>query len=209
MIKKLINRIFDLFFPKQCVRCKISGYYFCPKCIGTIALPLNNQKLPDFVYPAKSYKDPHIKKAIWILKYKKRFDIANDLANFIYDKMIEDLSDLKTFTNFHSPLLVPIPIHKKTLRKRGFNQSEKLAHAVCKIDAGINFTLSDLLEKTKHTGHQARTKSKNERLKNLTNSFSVKKGVSVVGKNIILIDDVITTGATLTEAKRILKLAGA
>jgi len=209
MIKKCINFIFDLFFPKNCLKCSASGFYLCSKCALSIAPPIHTKELLSFIYSACSYKDPIIKRAIWLLKYKQKFDIADDLSVLIYDKMLEEISDLKLLNNFTAPLLVPIPIHNKTLRQRSFNQSEKLAQALVKIDQNQNFIFADALKKTKYTEHQARIRNKIERLKNLKNSFVVKNSKLVKNKNVILIDDVVTTGATLCEARRALKEAGA
>ena len=123
---------------------------------------------------------------------------------------MEELADLKTFYNFTDPYLVPIPVHKKTLRDRGFNQAEKLAQALIKIDKGKNLKiLINALQKIKNTGHQAKIKNKKERMINLKGSFAVKKPELVKNKNIILVDDVITTSATLCEAKKVLEKAGA
>ena len=67
----------------------------------------------------------------------------------------------------------------------------------------------NVLIKIKETEHQANIKERRDRLKNLSDSFSVKNSKMIEGKNIILIDDVTTTGATLSEARKILKQSGA
>jgi len=75
---------------------------------------------------------------------------------------------------------------------------------------GVNMQLANnILIKPKETEHQARIRDRRERLKNIAGSFAVKNNEKIKGKNIILIDDILTTGATLSEAKKVLKQAGA
>jgi competence protein ComFC len=96
------------------------------------------------------------------------------------------------------------------LRERGFNQAQLLAEEISKLDGGTNFGLEkDVLKRPKDSEHQAHIKDKKGRLKNASGAFAVNNIESVKGKNIILIDDVVTTGATLHEAKRVLRQAGA
>jgi len=209
MYKFILNLFLDFLYPKNCLGCNKDGFYICPSCFNK-TYPPDHRDLPSWVTTIKSYKDPIIRKSIWFLKYRKRFDIAGELSSYIYDELMEELTDLKTFYNFTDPYLVPIPVHKKTLRDRGFNQAEKLAQALIKIDKGKNLKiLINALQKIKNTGHQAKIKNKKERMINLKGSFAVKKPELVKNKNIILVDDVITTSATLCEAKKVLEKAGA
>lgn len=105
------------------------------------------------------------------------------------------------------PLIIPIPMSKNRLRKRGFNHAEDIAQAVakkCVLKFEPNF-----LCKIKNTYPQAECRSHRERLKNIRGSFAVSPNVDVRGKNILLIDDVSTSGATLDEAAQVLKKSGA
>ena len=100
-------------------------------------------------------------------------------------------------------------MHKKDLYTRGYNQSELIVKEIVKIDGNKNFQyIQNSLTKIKETPHQSKLKNKTERLKNLKNCFSAD-AEKVKGRNIILIDDVITTGTTMSEASRTLKEAGA
>jgi len=155
------------------------------------------------------YKDKIVKQAIWEIKYRGNKKILRKFSRALYDFILEEISDEVLFNNFHSPILIPVPASKESLKKRGFNQCELLVKELIKIAGGRNFS-ADLksLRKIRETGHQSKTKNKTERLKNLEGCFEadIEK---VKGKNIILIDDVITTGATMKEAVRALKKAGA
>ena len=122
----------------------------------------------------------------------------------------------------NSSLLVPIPLHRSKLNQRGYNQAELIARKIIELDGNTNFTLEkNVLIKVTETKRQAHIKNRNERLRNLSGSFGIKNQrenqaeymeqneIPLKGKNIILIDDITTTGATLTEAKKTLKNAGA
>ena len=120
------------------------------------------------------------------------------------------LSDLSVMENFNNAILVPIPLSPKRYRERGFNQAELICKKLIEIDQDENFRLEEnVLIKIKNTEHQVRIQDRRARLKNLIGSFAVKNEALVKNKNIILIDDVTTTGATLNEARKTLKQAGA
>ncbi|OHA20757.1 MAG: hypothetical protein A2849_02415 [Candidatus Taylorbacteria bacterium RIFCSPHIGHO2_01_FULL_51_15] len=154
------------------------------------------------------YHDPLVREAIWEMKYKGRRKVVRLLGEILYDELLAFLEEYAPLTNFTKPLLIPIPLSKQRERDRGFNQCELLCDTLMKLDEGRNFTLSLTLTKVKDTQSQTKTDSKAERLKNLEGCFSADAN-AVMGRNIILIDDVATTGATLDEARRTLKAAGA
>lgn len=136
--------------------------------------------------------------------FAKEFGIA------LYDTLLEELAEFSLFYGKEKPLLIPIPISKKRFRKRGFNQTELIAQQMSFIDMGESFTLTtNVLYKIKDTPSQMSIKDKRKRLHNLRGSFVVKNAALVRGKNVILLDDILTTGATLREAKRTLRAAGA
>ena len=126
--------------------------------------------------------------------------------------------------NFKDAILIPIPLSRRRYRERGYNQAELICKELIKLDSNSNINLrygvdekmernfsleKNILIKIKETEHQANIKDRRDRLKNLVGSFYVKNPEVIKSKNIVLIDDVLTTGATLTEAKKILKQNGA
>ncbi len=154
------------------------------------------------------YKDKIVKQAIWEIKYKKNQRILEKFTKVFYDYILEELSDERLFNNFDSPIIIPIPISKETLKERGYNQCELIVKELVKIDGGKNFSADfKTLRKIKETKHQSKTKNKTQRLKNLEGCFEADERIK--GKNIILIDDVITTGATMKEVYQTLKKSGA
>ncbi|MFA6524278.1 MAG: ComF family protein [Candidatus Paceibacterota bacterium] len=201
-----LNTILDIIFPVYCISCGKSGMDLCLECLSNCS----SAEYIDYkwIYPIFDYHDPLVKKSIWFLKYKGKKRLGTIFATIMYDRIIEELSDLMTFENFKDPILIPIPLAPKRKRERGFNQAEVICNELIKLDKNLKLE-TNVLIKQKDTKHQASIKNRNERLKNLTDSFSIKNPEKIKNKNIILIDDVSTTGATLNEAKKILKQAGA
>lgn len=155
------------------------------------------------------YKNKIARQAIWEIKYRANKNITRKFSKILYEFILEELSDQIAFSNFNNPLLIPIPASKNSLREKGFNQSELIAREMKKIDGGKNFEINlNALNKIKETPHQSKLKNKEKRLKNLKGCFSAD--ANLVNKRcIILIDDVITTGATFKEVEKTLKNAGA
>ena len=203
-----LDTILNIIFPVNCISCNEKGCLLCSKCI--LLSPHAERESADWIFPIFDYRHPPIKKAIWSLKYKNKKGLATIFAEVMYSRILEELADYKAFENFNEPLLVPIPLAPKRTRERGFNQSILICEALIKLDKNVNFELAkNILIKPKDTNHQAQIENRNKRLKNIIGSFVVIHPEFVVGHNIILIDDVTTTGATLSEAKKILKQAGA
>lgn len=154
------------------------------------------------------YKDPLARTAVWEIKYKGNKKIAEKFAKLLYEFIIEEISDDAMFANFTDPLLIPIPASRSTLKKRGFNQCELIVKEIGKISGEGNFEIDcNVLKKIKDTPHQSKLKNRAERLENLKDSFGASEKVK--GRNIIVIDDVITTGATMREAMKTVRTAGA
>ncbi len=207
-ILKILNNLLDLLFPPVCIGCNKKDKYLCLMCVEKIEL--SETKYSENIYPIFNYRNKIIKKALWNLKYKGHTSIAIPLAIFMYDRILEELSDLKIMENFNNPLLIPIPLSKKRLKFRGFNQSEAIAREIYKIDEGRTLEFaSDKLYKIKETESQMKIKDRAKRLKNLTNCFEIKNSDKLIGRNIILIDDITTTGATINEARNALLKIGA
>lgn len=154
------------------------------------------------------YKNDLVRQTIWALKFRKNTRLAKIFAQILYDETLEIFSDLETFSNFKNPVIIPMPISKKRRRERGFNQCELIANELINLSGDI-FTLnkSSLIKKI-DTIPQSRTKNKKQRQENTKNCFAIKNGEKIKNKNIILLDDVTTTGATLKEAKKILRKYG-
>lgn len=122
------------------------------------------------------------------IKYKNRPDIAVKFGVYMGEK-------LKTAPLYKEvDLIVPVPLHKSRYNKRGFNQSEKFAQGLA-VSMQIPMDSANII-RTRYTETQTK-KGKKERVKNVDGAFQLKNEETYRGKNILLVDDVITTGATL------------
>ncbi|TSD02053.1 MAG: phosphoribosyltransferase [Parcubacteria group bacterium Athens0714_24] len=182
------------FFPQKCIGCGNKNDILCRKCIDKIDKPtfleLNN------VFAASDYNDILVKKAIWLLKYRGIRETAEPLAELIKIRLLEKIKDKET-------AFIPIPLSAKRMKERCFNQTELIAKHIS------DNVITNVLYKMKETPSQVALKDRRKRLQNIKGSFGVKNAELIINKNIILIDDVSTTGATMAEAKKILKNAGA
>ena len=207
MYKKSVRKLLDIVFPPSCIGCAKHGASLCSRCISKISL--TETSINKNICSVFNYKDPVIKQALWELKYNNNKVIARPLARALHDKILEEMQDLEIFHGFTEPLLVPIPLSRKRKKERGYNQSELLCKELSFIDP-MSFTLCiDVLYKPFDTKQQTKTRSRSERKNNLRGCFTVKYKEKIKGKNIILIDDIVTTGATLLEAKKVLRGSGA
>jgi competence protein ComFC len=102
-------------------------------------------------------------------------------------------------------LIVPVPLHPARQRERGFNQASLLAES---LSAETSMPCRGVLQRIRYTTTQTAL-DRSERMENLHNAFRLRKNADVRGLRVLLIDDVLTTGSTLSECARVLKRAGA
>lgn len=152
----------------------------------------------------------YARELLWALKFKNNKPVANLLGRLLWETLPEHLIEWGQFENFINPILITIPSSKQSLRKRGFNQNHLIIESFLKQgDAGFVSYQANTIKKIKDTPRQSRIKSKQERLDNPKDSFAIAdKHLNLIkNKNIILFDDILTTGATTREAVRVLKKA--
>jgi competence protein ComFC len=213
-LNTIFSNILDVVFPTKCIFCGKKDTTLCENCLSDVQRA--ERESAEWIFPLYDYRNPMIKKSLWLLKYSGKKKLASIFAENIYDNMVEELSELAMMENFHNAFLIPIPLSKKRYRERGFNQSELICEELIKINnsrKNLDLKLEkNILIKPKETEHQARIKDKKLRLKNIIGSFAIKNSTQaelIKNRNIILLDDITTTGATLTEARKVLRLAGA
>jgi len=231
----LFSFILNILFPPHCLACGTylttsdfklvnqKNFLLCQKCFKTIPInsgfccPLCHNRLPElknFCHPqtkyllaaVSSYQNKAIRETIHTLKYqtvKKAAETLKPIINLYLEKTANYL--LKNFDKQLS-IIIPIPLYPKKEKKRGFNQSFLIAEI---ISESLKINLEkDILIKVKNTPSQTEL-TYEKRKENVQNIFEIKNPQKINGKNIILVDDVFTTGATLNEAVKILKSNGA
>ena len=189
-------------FPRICVGCGSESAWLCERCavhvIVNKTLFARQQKgALDGVIAVTSYSSPEARGLIKLLKYRGAYDVEQALHVFVQHFV-------KGF--FVMPVLdalVPVPLHKRRLHERGFNQAEILARVWSPI---LCAPVVDVLERTRYTSIQAHL-PRLERLTNMRDVFSVKQPCATL-KSVALIDDVCTTGATLEACAHTLKKGG-
>lgn len=213
-----LNLILSTLFPSRCQICKTTTHRFkdspiCSHCWRLVkrycgyackicGMPTISEntgicgdcfKNPPFFSRVLYYGlfDGVLKESIHLLKFGNIKRLANPLARFLIEMPLPLSIDL----------IIPVPLYKKNLRQRGFNQTAVIAYYVSK-KLKIPLAL-DCLKKIKQTQSQVEVKDKEKRLKNLKGAFIVSKDIN--NKTILLVDDVITTGATIRECSRTLK----
>lgn len=208
MIKKIASKILDLLFPQKCFGCKKVSEYICLKCLKSI--PRKNHDSPDTI-TIFDYRNNLIKHLIWKLKYEGASSIALNVAKIIHEETVEKIAEIKmTFPIGQGKIVViPVPMHPVKQKHRGFNQAELIAKKLCEIDPKSFLLKNNIVEKIKNTENQMKIKNKETRIHNVMQSFSIKNKSAIRKKLVLLLDDVITTGATTSECKKVLIEAGA
>lgn len=217
MFGKLKENLINLFFPEKCVICSKQGAFLCPNCFAKLTL-IETQTCPrcnristkgrlcprcrpkvalSGVVSWSYFKDQNIKDLIHAYKYEKLSAMAPLLA--------EQLINLINKNQLKFDLIAFVPLSRKRLAWRGFNQAELLA---LEISTKTGKAVVTNLKKNNDTKTQVGL-AKKQREKNLSSAFELSNGEKLVGKRILLVDDVITTGTTLNEVAKVLRRAGA
>ena len=207
-LRRTVTRTLDFLVPESCVECKTAGVVLCENCLRNIPPPAYAESKD--IISLFDYRNGTIRKALWALKYRGGRRMGKILGVLMYAKVTKVVESGQIENNSNKAILIPIPLSKKRLRERGFNQSEVLAEELSYRDQGKNFILeTSVLYRARDTGSQALIKDRETRMNNVKGCFAVNNKNKILGKNIILIDDITTTGATLEEAKKVLVDNGA
>jgi ComF family protein len=227
LAKKIKKVVLDTLFPLSCLKCGKENYWLCPDCLGQIKLldfqfcaccekyitekgalcpdckKLRKSSL-DSLTVAVSYEIPEVKKLVHYFKYRFVSEASIPLSKLMTRSLVKNDSPLPD-------VIVPVPLHPKRLRQRGFNQSRLLAEKIS-VDLAplLKLDILDALARTKNKKPQMEIKKYRDRLDSVKDIFSLKIDCSrIENKKILLIDDIATTGATLEECAKVLKKNGA
>lgn len=209
----ILDFLIDFVFPKFCVVCGLEGSFLCSRCKKK--LPMALQVCPLCTRPSIyglthdycrqkwgmeglmaifDYKDLNVRRIIEAVK----FGFNRELVRIV-------LSGWKAPKKWKSLVLIPVPLHRYRKNWRGFNQAELVASEVARGRSPI----VEALMRTKVTNQQARTVSRSVRRENMKGAFEMTRaGLGLRGKKVILVDDVFTSGATMSECAKVLRQAG-
>jgi competence protein ComFC len=214
---EFITEILDFFLPRFCPSCRIKllcgEKFICLSCLNKIKKIdksrlefefnkkfLNQKIISGFTSLYLFEKDKELQHLIHSLKYNGKFLTGSFLGELLGKKIKDEL----TAWNIH--LILPIPLHQLKKAERGYNQSFYISKGLSKE---INIpVVSGIIKRRKYTQSQTKMNIL-ERQKNIEKAFKIKNKKKIIGKNILLVDDVITTGATISECGKVLLDTGA
>ena len=177
ILKKIYQELLDIVYPieEKCILCEIEGFIGICDCCKS-----------------------EIKKC----DVEDKTNISYGFYGGLLKKLILEIINNQSI---NADVICYVPMTKKAIRKRGFNQCEIMAR---NISYNTDIPISNCVIKSKHTKEQ-KTLSKDERKSNIKGVFNIKSSKDIKDKHVILIDDVVTTGATVDECKNILLKYGA
>lgn len=238
IIDRIGNKLLDLIYPRRCMCCKNifpfnENKYVCDDCLKIFKTPKDNTciKCGRQLYENKEYNKTMCKFCVdfkngklsedTTFYYVKNYPIFiyNDASKIPifelkYGKKLQNLDGINVLIKNYLAnidlsfidVVIPIPMNKKKLKKRGFNQAELIAKLVSDNIGKPYF--NNIIIRNKNTSVQS-NKSPKARYENLAHCFSVIKKESILNKNVLLIDDIFTSGSTINSSSKQLVLNGA
>ncbi len=207
-VSRCASSVLDLLYPLTCVGCGVTGWgVWCPECDARVARLAPEQRCRSLAMDAAwensmlvvasgAHYEPPLREAIHALKYDGTPDLAGPLTPLLLDAW-QSMSQT-------IGILVPVPLHARRLRERGYNQSELLSRRLS-ARCGIPVE-AGLLRRVRYTRQQAQLPG-SERKHNVQGAFAAAPEAQ--NKHIALVDDVFTSGSTLVECAKALLSAGA
>lgn len=200
--------LLELIYPNVCGICKkINKQSLCENCKKKMEC-ITISKIDNYKNDNTKYFDKHG----YLFKYdgqirKLILDYKFEEKAYLYKTFSKMILDNKIICNFimEYDMIIPVPINKKRYYERGYNQSELIANEIAKR---YKYIYKDVLIKNKNNITQS-TLNKEERIQNVKNVYELKNQSIVKDKNILLIDDIYTTGNTVNECARVLKKGNA
>jgi competence protein ComFC len=181
-----------------CAKCSepfsgaIEGEFTCANCA--------NRTL-EFDAAVSAYRSRGVVRFVILqFKYNRQLHLRHSVAEWLQEAMNDARLRDRDFD-----FIVPVPLHPARFRERGFNQAELLGKILAQR---INVPLRRALERTRYTTTQTAF-DRTERMENLRGAFRLRKKIGVRGLRVLLVDDILTTGSTLSECARVLREAGA
>jgi competence protein ComFC len=221
----LLETLNGLFFPPHCAGCEVAlrSGWLCKNCTDSLT-PVTPPRcetcsqpysgaLEAFVCANCHGRDFHFVCAVAVMRscgivrdVVHRFKYGGELwiAGLLTDFLAQGLDDPR-LRHCRFDAVVPVPLHPLRKREREFNQAEILADRLARKN---NLTVLNALQRIRYTVTQTHF-DRRRRMENLRNAFDLRRGSLVLGQDLLLVDDVLTTGSTLDECARVLLEAGA
>ena len=199
------DRILDFFFPPRCAFCgailEESGDGVCSACRKALPRAAETERKCDFVraYTAPFYYEEPVRQGMLAYKFRNAPSRGKVFGRMIGEDLLR-----RGIDGFD--LISWVPLSAKRHRRRGYDQARLLAEAAAEA---LGTTAMPLLRKVRDVSPQSRLRTPEERRANISGCYVVRSADAVRGKRILLIDDIITTGSTLSECARMLLTAGA
>ena len=215
-------------YPANCILCKTSllldELHLCLLCRQKVQ-PLPKPLCLKCARPVPSYdpyatcsscrsERPYYDRGFALMEYDESTKLIFHQIKFekkpwlfeIYADLLKNLSASVQFQDYE--MMIPVPLDGRREQKRGFNQAVFIAKMMTQMDPSNHLPIQKLIKKIKKTAPQSQLR-RNQRLTNLNGAFKLEETNPISGKNILLIDDIFTTGSTINECARILKEHGA
>ena len=229
-LSKLVDKAkffcLDILFPITCVGCGQETdwicqscrvdlcpnlFQYCPACgarnlSGEACIACATNSFLDALFICFDYSNQNIKKLIINFKYKGAFEIKRLFIDWLIDLLYTVLIPNIEIDKMGDIIVIPVPLHRRRFIQRGFNQAELLA-----LGIASHFSMPvklNVLYRGINTISQAEL-SIEDRKTNIQNAFFIKNHSQVVGKRVVLVDDVFTSGSTMEECAKALKASGA
>src|SRR5947208_9588505 len=227
VLRETVRGIASLVYPPTCVVCSAAvepGEYLCPYCTAAAprltapfcdrcSQPFEGAITATFTCANCTHRALHFQTAV--AAYRSRGIVRKLLHEFKYGHqrhlkyplaawLAETLEDPR-LSGRQFDVIIPVPLHSTRERERGFNQAALLAELLA---GRTGLRLDESLERIRYTSTQT-SHDRAERMRNLQDAFRLRKKANVRGLRVLLIDDVLTTGSTLSECARVLRSAGA
>ncbi|HEX8312038.1 MAG TPA: ComF family protein [Chthoniobacteraceae bacterium] len=226
-LRRTGEALLSLLYPPHCASCQCStpaGEHLCGKCretarritapfCHTCSQPFDGEVPGEFVCANCTGREFHfacavaayrsrdvVREFIHRFKYDRHFYLRHSLADWLADALQDE-----RITAHPVDFLVPVPLHSARERDREFNQADVLAAL---LSERAKVPVLRCLERIRYTTTQTRL-DRQERMENLRGAFRVRQTPAVLNRHLLIVDDVLTTGSTVDECARVLRLAGA
>lgn len=200
-----IRKLLDFLYPPKCAFCRklipAGADGICPECKKSLPFTKSGDQVHGNFFTvcvAPLYYEDEVRDALLRYKFHQQASYCTAFGGLIADCVSERLTEPIDLVSW-------VPLSRKRLRKRGYDQAKLLAEEVAKQ---LDLPCRPVLKKVVNTAPQSRTGSAEKRKANISGAYIVPENQNLEDLTILLIDDIVTTGSTLSECSRMLGMAG-